>query len=128
MPSHLPRTGEQPTFTPPEESMASEIKVDTVLELFEPLFWGGDLDSQTVRGVRESIQATISKNKVGSLYQDVRLKLIRQATSHAILKANYPSIASQIRNGSQITSDFKSIQSNLSELEKKLDPSNSEVS
>lgn len=49
--------------------MDSEVKVDTVLELFEPLFIGGDLNSQTVRGVRESVQAAISKNKVGSLYQ-----------------------------------------------------------
>lgn len=45
-------------------STGVELKVDTVLELFEPLFQNGALDSKTVKGVRESVQAAITQNKV----------------------------------------------------------------
>jgi hypothetical protein len=66
VPSHLPRTGDEPTTSPKNEDIDSKVEVDTVLELFEPLFRGGELDSKTVRGVRESVQAAIVKNKVSS--------------------------------------------------------------
>jgi hypothetical protein len=65
VPSHLPRTGEDTNKLPKNEETDSKVEVDTVLELFEPLFRGGGLDSKTVRGVRESVQAAISRNKVG---------------------------------------------------------------
>lgn len=64
VPSHQPRTGDEPTTSPKNEEVDSKVEVDTVLELFEPLFRGGELDSKTVRGVRESVQAAIVKNKV----------------------------------------------------------------
>jgi hypothetical protein len=64
VPSHLPRTGDEPTTSPKNEDIDSKVEVDTVLELFEPLFRGGELDSKTVRGVRESVQAAIVRNKV----------------------------------------------------------------
>jgi hypothetical protein len=66
VPSHLPRTGEESTSSPKNEETVSKVEVDTVLELFEPLFRGGELDSKTVRGVRESVQAAIVKSKVSS--------------------------------------------------------------
>ena len=65
VPSHLPITGEDPTTSPMNEETVSKVEVDTVLELFEPLFRGGELDSKTVKGVRENIQAAIVRNKVG---------------------------------------------------------------
>ena len=64
VPSHLPRTVEAPTTSPENEVITPNVEVDTVLELFEPLFRDGELDSQTVRGVRENVQAAIIKNKV----------------------------------------------------------------
>lgn len=64
VPSHLPRSVEAPTISPGNEVITPNVEVDTVLELFEPLFRDGELDSQTVRGVRESVQAAIIKNKV----------------------------------------------------------------
>jgi len=64
VPSHLPRTGDEPTSLPKNEETVSKVEVDTVLELFEPLLRGGELDSITVRGVRDSVQAAIVKNKV----------------------------------------------------------------
>jgi hypothetical protein len=57
--------GEDTITLPKNEETNSKVEVDTVLELFEPLFRGGELDSKTVRGVRESVQAAISRNKVG---------------------------------------------------------------
>ena len=65
VPSHPPRTGEEPTTSPENEEVSSKVEVDTVLELFEPLFRGGELDSKTVKGVREGVQAAIVRNKVG---------------------------------------------------------------
>jgi len=69
VPSHLPRTGGESVSSPREVEGSNEVelKVDTVLELFEPLFRGGELDSKTVRGVRESVQAAIIQNKVSCL-------------------------------------------------------------
>ena len=66
VPSHLPRTGGEATSSQNMEdgSTGVELKVDTVLELFEPLFQNGALDSKTVKGVRESVQAAIAQNKV----------------------------------------------------------------
>ena len=65
VPSHLPRTGEEPTTSLKNDEIDSKVEVDTVLELFEPLFRGGELDSKTVKGVREGVQAAIVRNKVG---------------------------------------------------------------
>jgi hypothetical protein len=80
VPSHLPRTGEEPTISPKNEEVDSKVEVDTVLELFEPLFRGGELDSKTVRGVRESVQAAIVKNKVS--YSTLLQRLRAEVTEH----------------------------------------------
>ena len=66
VPSHLLRTGGQSSTSRPMEEGSSEVdlRVDTVLELFEPLFQNGTLDSKTVKAVRESVQAAITQNKV----------------------------------------------------------------
>jgi hypothetical protein len=68
VPSHLPRTGGDHLTSPPNEletSPLAPIEVDTVLDLFEPLLRDGQaLDSKTVKGVRESLQAAIIQNKV----------------------------------------------------------------
>lgn len=42
--------------------------VDTVLDLFEPLFAAKQLESETVRGVRQALERAISENKVCSVY------------------------------------------------------------
>jgi hypothetical protein len=56
--------GEGSSMSHLHEESSSQDAVDTVLELFEPLFRGGDLDRKTVRGIRENVQAAITKNKV----------------------------------------------------------------
>lgn len=70
VPSHLPRTGYDHLASPPSEvgTSPTAVEVDTVLDLFEPLLRDGQpLDSKTVRGVRESLEAAITQNKVSYL-------------------------------------------------------------
>jgi hypothetical protein len=65
VPSHLPRTGGEHVASPGTEVAGdTAISADTVLELFEPLFRDGRLDSKTVKGVREKVQDAIRTNKV----------------------------------------------------------------
>jgi hypothetical protein len=76
VPSHLPRTGGDSAPSPSEgEVGVQEVEVDTVLDLFEPLLRGGELNSKTVRGVRESIQSAISNNKVSCIIHTEREEL-----------------------------------------------------
>jgi hypothetical protein len=66
VPSHLPRTGGDHLASPPNE--VENVEVDSVLSLFEPLLaQGQELDSKTVRGVRERLQDAITGNKVSCL-------------------------------------------------------------
>ena len=70
VPSHLPRTGGDHLASPPSEveTTPTAVEVDTVLDLFEPLLRNGqELDSKTVRGVREGLEAAIIQNKVSCL-------------------------------------------------------------
>jgi len=72
VPSHLPRTGGDHFASPPNEvevgTSPTAVEVDTVLDLFEPLLRDGQsLDSKTVRGVRESLEAAIIQNEVSYL-------------------------------------------------------------
>jgi hypothetical protein len=71
IPSHLPRNGGDHLASPPGELEAagkaeSVAEMSSVLTLFEPLLRGQELDSKTVKGVRESLQAAIISNKANS--------------------------------------------------------------
>lgn len=127
VPSHLPRKGVDDIASSPSE--IQEVKVDSVLSLFEPLLAQDQtLDSKTVKGVRESLQDAITSNKVSLPSTSWSCLTDGQKTSHELLKTNYPSISSHIRAGSEIIADFASIQRSLADLEGKIDPNSTEVS
>ena len=130
VPSHLPRTGGEHLASPPngvDETAKTEIG-DQVLDLFEPLLGDAQaVDSGTVRQVKDGITKAVQSNKVCDYPGAGEALSDDQTLAHELLRSNFPSISSHIRAGTKITSDFKSIETNLTELEARIDPANSEV-
>lgn len=134
VPDHLPRTrgdtadsGGNTSSTRPQAEEA-QVEVDLVLDLLEPILREKELRSETIRDVREKLETAARRNKVStSPATEHTVGLIVQDVTHQLLKANYPSISSNIRAGSQIKADFASIESRLSDLEAEIDPDNAEV-